>query len=99
MLDRTLASLRDGDVLVVWKLDRLGRSLWHLLNIVNDLSDRNVGFRSLSENIDTTTPVGRLVFHILGAIAELERSMIRERTQAGVAAARRRGKRLGRPRP
>ena len=89
-LERTLADLRPGDKLVVWKLDRLGRSLKHLIETVTGLSDRGVGFQSLQEAIDTTTSGGKLVFHVFGALAEFERDIIRERTLAGLAAARRR---------
>lgn len=92
------AVLRKGDTLVVWRLDRLGRSLKHLIDTVNELHARGIGFKSLNENIDTTTPGGRLVFHIFGALAEFERELIRERTQAGLAAARARGRKGGRPR-
>jgi len=91
-------ALREGDTLVVWRLDRLGRSLKHLIDTVNELDARGVGFKSLNENIDTTTPGGRLVFHIFGALAEFERELIRERTHAGLAAARARGRKGGRPR-
>lgn len=98
---RELAKLfdqaRPGDTVVVWRLDRLGRSLRHLIDTVNALSERKVGFRSLTENIDTTTSGGKLVFHIFGALAEFERELIRERTQAGLAAARARGRNGGRP--
>lgn len=87
---------RAGDVLVVWKLDRLGRSLQHLIETINTLQDRGVGFRSLRESIDTTTPAGKLVFHIFGSLAEFERDLIRERTNAGLRAARARGKKGGR---
>jgi len=96
-LDRLLEQLRPGDTLVVWRLDRLGRSLRHLLDVVTDLSERGVGFRSLTESIDTTTSGGRLIFHVFGALAEFEREIIRERTQAGLAAARARGRKGGRP--
>jgi len=89
---------RSGDILVVWKLDRLGRSLKQLIEIVTELQKRNVGFRSLTENIDTTSPGGKLIFHIFGSLAEFERDLIRERTLAGLAAARARGRRGGRPR-
>jgi DNA invertase Pin-like site-specific DNA recombinase len=92
-----LAQLRPGDTLVVWKLDRLGRSLRHLVDTVTGLADRDVGFRSLQEVIDTTTPGGRLVFHVFAALAEFERDLIRERTAAGLAAARARGRNGGRP--
>lgn len=87
---------RDGDVLVVWKLDRLGRSLPHLIETITKLQARGIGFRSLQESIDTTTPGGKLVFHIFGALAEFERELIRERTNAGLKAARARGKKGGR---
>ncbi len=96
-LKAALDYLREGDTLVVWKLDRLARSLKQLIETVEALEERNIGFRSLTENIDTTTPGGRLVFHIFGALAEFERSIIRERTSAGLAAARTRGKVGGRP--
>jgi len=97
-LDRVLDHLRPGDTLVVWRLDRLGRNLRHLIATVTDLSAREVGFRSLTEGIDTTTPSGRLVFHLFGALAEFERELIRERTIAGLTAARARGRSGGRPR-
>ncbi len=84
--------LRPGDTLVVWKLDRLGRSLRHLIDTITDLQQRDVGFRSLQEQIDTTTPGGKLIFHIFGALAEFERDLIRQRTLAGLAAARARGR-------
>jgi DNA invertase Pin-like site-specific DNA recombinase len=96
-LARVLDHLREGDTLVVWRLDRLGRSLRHLVDTVTTLADRGVGFRSLQESIDTTTPGGRLVFHVFAALAEFERDLIRERTHAGLAAARARGRRGGRP--
>jgi DNA invertase Pin-like site-specific DNA recombinase len=89
--------LRPGDTLVVWRLDRLGRSLKHLIDTVTELDEAGVGFLSLTENIDTTTNGGRLVFHIFGALAEFERGLIRERTLAGLAAARARGRKGGRP--
>lgn len=91
-----LRSLRAGDQLVVWKLDRLARSLKDLVEIIDDLQRRGVGFRSLTESIDTTSTGGRLVFHIFGALAEFEHSLIRERTVAGLAAARARGRKGGR---
>jgi len=97
-LEKLLGSLKSGDTLCVWKLDRLGRSLPHLIEIVRSLEEKDVGFQSLSENIDTTTAGGRLIFHLMGALAEFERSLIVERTQAGLAAARKRGVRVGRPR-
>jgi DNA invertase Pin-like site-specific DNA recombinase len=96
-LARTLAFLRTGDCLVVWKLDRLGRSLPHLLTTVTDLKARGVGFRSLTEQMDTTTPQGEFLFHVFGALAQFERSLTQERVRAGLAAARRRGRRGGRP--
>jgi DNA invertase Pin-like site-specific DNA recombinase len=89
--------LRSGDTLVVWRLDRLGRSLRDLIDIVSGLEARGVGFMSLQEGIDTTTNGGRLIFHIFGALAEFERNLIRERTAAGLAAARARGRKGGRP--
>src|ERR671926_1954198 len=97
-LDEALNYAREGDVLVVWRLDRLGRSLRHLIETITLLNGRKVGFRSLTENIDTTTSGGKLVFHIFGALAEFERDIIRERTNAGLTAARARGKIGGRPR-
>jgi hypothetical protein len=87
-LEQLLDQLRPGDTLVVWKLDRLGRSLRHLVDPVTGLADRGIGFRSLQEAIDTTTPGGKLVFHVFAALAEFERDLIRERTSAGLAAAR-----------
>src|SRR4051794_24101095 len=96
-LGKALAFIRAGDCLVVWKLDRLGRSLPHLLATVTGLKDRGVAFRSLTERIDTTTPQGELLFHIFGALAQFERALIQERVQAGLAAARRRGRLGGRP--
>lgn len=87
-LAQALEFLRPGDVLVVWKLDRLGRSLPHLLAIVNTLKDRQVAFRSLTEGMDTTTPSGELLFHVFGALAQYERALTRERVSAGLAAAR-----------
>lgn len=95
-LDSALAMLGAGDTLVVWKLDRLGRSLPHLISLVQTLGYRDIGFQSLSEGIDTTTAGGRLVFHIMGALAEFERSLIVERTKAGMGAARARGRHVGR---
>jgi DNA invertase Pin-like site-specific DNA recombinase len=89
--------LREGDTLVVWRLDRLGRSLKHLIETITNLNNRKIGFKSIQENIDTTTSGGKLVFHIFGALAEFERDIIRERTQAGLLAARARGRKGGRP--
>jgi DNA invertase Pin-like site-specific DNA recombinase len=96
-LDLLLGQLRSGDTLVVSRLDRLGRSLRHLIDITNDLAEREVGFRSLTENIDTTTAGGRLIFHVFGALAQFERELVRERTLAGLHAARARGRHGGRP--
>lgn len=96
-LDQALVVLNDGDVLMVWKLDRLGRSLSHLIETVAALGARGVGFRSLTEAIDTTSAGGRLLLHMMGALAEFERSLISERTRAGMMAARKRGRHLGRP--
>ena len=96
-LQEALDFLRKGDSLVVWRLDRLGRSLKHLLETVSLLEERGIGFRSLQEAIDTTTSGGRLIFHIFGALAEFERNLIRERTLAGLRAARARGRKGGRP--
>jgi DNA invertase Pin-like site-specific DNA recombinase len=89
--------VRKGDTLVVWRLDRLGRSLPHLIDTMQGLEERGIGFKSLTENIDTTTSGGKLIFHIFGALAEFERNLIRERTQAGLIAARSRGRKGGRP--
>lgn len=96
-LAKALGQLGAGDVLVVWKLDRLGRSLAHLIGIIDGLGKSGAGFVSLSESIDTTTAGGRLIFHMMGALAEFERSLIGERTSAGMKAAKRRGKHVGRP--
>lgn len=95
-LDLMLSELASGDVFIVWKLDRLGRSLAHLIEIVTELASRDIGFRSLSDAIDTTTAGGRLVFHLMGSLAEFERSLIAERTKAGMAAAKARGAMFGR---
>jgi len=92
-----LEYMREGDTLVVWKLDRLARSLRQLIETVELLEERRIGFRSLTEAIDSTTPGGKLVFHIFASLAEFERDIIRERTKAGLAAARARGKTGGRP--
>ncbi len=96
-LTEALDHVRAGDTLVVWRLDRLGRSLRHLIDTVTALAERGVGFRSLQESLDTTSSGGRLVFHLFGALAEFERELIRERTNAGLAAARARGRKGGRP--
>ena len=97
VLAEVLGYLRPGDTLVVWRLDRLGRSLGHLIEVVAALAARGIGFKSLTEQIDTTTPGGKLIFHVFGALAEFERDLIRERTHAGLAAARARGRMGGRP--
>ena len=96
-LHEALAFARSGDTLIVWKLDRLARSMKQLIETIEELRLRGIGFRSLTEALDTTTAQGRLVFHMFGALAEFERSLIRERTQAGLAAARRAGRTGGRP--
>jgi DNA invertase Pin-like site-specific DNA recombinase len=97
-LRKALRTLQDGDVLVVWRLDRLGRSLIHLIEVVGGLREKGVGFLSLQEQIDTTSAAGRFYLHMLAALAEFERELIRDRTRAGMAAARNRGVTLGRPR-
>ena len=91
-LDEALNYVRTGDTLVVWRLDRLGRSLKHLIETITGLNNRHIGFKSITENIDTTTSGGKLIFHIFGALAEFERDIIRERTRAGLHAARARGR-------
>ena len=96
-LERLFDHVRPGDTVVVWRLDRLGRSLRHLIDTVNTLADRGIGLRSLTESIDTTSSGGKLVFHVFGALAEFERELIGERTRAGLAAARARGRVGGRP--
>ena len=98
-LTDALSHLRAGDTLVVWRLDRLGRSLRHLIDTITALNEHGVGFKSLPENIDITTSGGKLVFHIFGALAEFERNLIRERTQAGLTAARPEGKKVADPKP
>ncbi len=97
-LEEALSHVRPGDTLVVWRLDRLGRSLRHLIDTITALSQKGIGFKSITENIDTTSSGGKLVFHIFGALAEFERDIIRERTSAGLQAARARGRLGGRPR-
>lgn len=97
-LDQALASLGEGDVLVVWRLDRLGRSLPHLIETINRIGDKGAGFRSLTESIDTTAAGGRLVFHMAEALAGFERTLIVERTRAGMKAAKARGVKVGRRR-
>ncbi|WP_220725902.1 recombinase family protein [Arthrobacter cheniae] len=96
-LTKLLDQLRPGDTLVVWRLDRLGRSIRHLIDQLAGLQDKGIGFKSLQETIDTTSPGGRLVFHVFAALAEFERDLVRERTNAGLAAARARGRTGGRP--
>jgi DNA invertase Pin-like site-specific DNA recombinase len=96
-LNEALEYVREGDTLVVWRLNRLGRSLKHLIETISQLDTRKIGFKSLTENIDTTTSGGKLIFHIFGALAEFERNLIRERTNAGLQAARARGRKGGRP--
>ena len=96
-LDECLKHLKPGDTLIVWRLDRLGRSVRHLIDAVEDLRQRGVGFKSINESIDTTTANGKLIFHIFTALAEFERDLIRERTRAGLTAARARGRLGGRP--
>jgi DNA invertase Pin-like site-specific DNA recombinase len=96
-LTKALEFVHPGDVLIVWKLDRLGRSLAHLLSIVTSLKDKQVAFRSLTEGMDTTTPSGELLFHVFGALAQYERALTQERVMAGLEAARHRGRIGGRP--
>ena len=96
-VQQLLNQLRPGDVVVIWKLDRLGRSLKDLVQLVNELQEKGAGLLSLNDNIDTTTPQGKLTFHLFAALAEFEADMIRERTNAGLAAARARGRKGGRP--
>ncbi|MBA4227088.1 MAG: recombinase [Hyphomonas sp.] len=96
-LKEAVSFLREGDVLVVWKLDRLARSLRQLIETVDELAGKGVGFASVTEAIDTTTPGGKMIFHVFGALAEFERELIRERTASGLSAAKARGVRLGRP--
>ena len=95
-LSSAMGFMRDGDVLVVWRLDRLGRSLPHLIEVIAGLDASGIGFRSLAEAIDTTTPGGRLIFHVFGALGQFERDLIRERTKAGLSAAAARGRKGGR---
>lgn len=95
-LDQALAAIKEGDALVTWRLDRLGRSLPHLIELVTTLKGRGAEFVSLNEAIDTTSAGGKLIFHIMGALAEFERTLIVERTRAGITAAKRRGQHLGR---
>ena len=95
-LTAALAYVREGDTLVVWRLDRLGRSLAHLIEVISALEARSVGFLSITESIDTTTSGGRLIFHVFGALGQFERDLIRDRTKAGLAAAAARGRKGGR---
>lgn len=96
-LDKLLEDVSDGDVIVIWKLDRLGRSLKNLVELINILNERNVGLKSINDPVDTTTPQGRLIFNIFGSLAEFERELIKERTIAGLEAAKQKGKVGGRP--
>ena len=96
-LNRLLEQVRSGDVIIIWKLDRLGRSLKHLVTLISELMERGVGLKSLNDPIDTTSSQGRLVFNIFASLAEFERDVIIERTQAGLKAARARGRKGGRP--
>ncbi len=97
-LHEALSFMRAGDTLTVWKLDRLGRSLKHLIEVITQLNEENNEFKSIQESLDTSTSTGKLLFHLLGSLAEFERSLIRERTMAGLEAARARGRQGGRPR-
>lgn len=97
-LKKALRTLKAGDTLVVWKLDRLGRSMRHLVMLTEELRERGIGFRSLTDSIDTSSPMGRFFFHVMGALAEMERELIVERTRAGLAAAREKGRIGGRRR-
>ena len=96
-LNKLKENIRSGEVVVVWKLDRMSRNLKDLIELIKYFEDKGVGVKSITENIDTTTPSGKLIFHIFGSMAEFERDIIRERTMAGLAAARARGRRGGRP--
>ncbi|MEN0004468.1 MAG: recombinase family protein [Bacteroidota bacterium] len=97
-LRKMIDQIREGDIIITWKLDRLGRSLRDLVNLVTEIQDKGAGFKSLNDSIDTTTPQGKLTFHIFAALAEFERDIISERTRAGLVAARARGRKGGRPR-
>lgn len=97
-LEETLKALKRGDHLIVWKLDRLGRSLRHLIDLITTFEEKGIGFTSISDGIDTTTPIGKLFFHLSGAFAEYETNINSERTKAGMAAAKARGVKMGRPR-
>ena len=96
-LKKMIEQLREGDVIITWKLDRLGRSLRDLVNLINEIQDKGAGLKSLNDSIDTTTPQGKLTFHLFASLAEFERDIIRERTKAGLEAARARGRKGGRP--
>lgn len=96
-LKQCLKAMNHGDVLVTWKMDRLGRSLQHLIEIINQLESEGKGYQSLTENIDTTSPTGKLIFHIFGSLAEFERSLIRQRVMAGLEASKKMGTKFGRP--
>ena len=96
-LRKMIDQLREGDIVIIWKLDRLGRSLRDLINIMTEIQDKKAGLKSLNDSIDTTTPHGKLIFHLFAALAEFEKDIIRERTKAGLEAARARGRRGGRP--
>ena len=96
-LRRMIDQLRKGDIVIIWKLDRLGRSLRDLVNLVTEIQDKGAGLKSLNDSIDTTTPQGKLTFHLFAALAEFERDIIRERTKAGLESARARGRKGGRP--
>ncbi|NIP28454.1 MAG: recombinase family protein [Phycisphaerae bacterium] len=96
-LHKMIEQIRKGDVVIIWKLDRLGRSLKDLVQLVNEIQDKGAGLKSLNDHIDTTTPHGKFTFHLFAALAEFERDIIRERTNAGLAAARARGRKGGRP--
>jgi len=96
-LEQAMEILREGDVLAVWRLDRLGRSLKHLIELVGEFDERKIGFKSLQESIDTSTSGGKLIFHVFAALAEFEHNLIQERTKAGLVAARARGRKGGRP--
>ena len=96
-LGEALAAVQQGDMLVVWRLDRLGRSLFHLVELINDFSKKGVEFQSLTEHIDTSSAGGRLVFHMMAALAEFERALISERTRAGMQAVQQKGQHVGRP--
>lgn len=96
-LRKMIEQVREGDIIVTWKLDRLGRSIRDLINLVNEIQEKGAGLKSLNDSIDTTTPQGKLTFHLFASLAEFERDIIRERTKAGLEAARARGRKGGRP--